>query len=480
MKPQPNPAVEKAMSSVAAIVPQAAADPQRPVYHFRPPANWMNDPNGTIYHNGIYHLFYQHNPYGDTWGHMHWSHARSTDLVTWEHLPIALWPSLDAGEGHCFSGCAGINGDGQPILLYTSVAPSPNKAKTPNQQWAALGDSDWLVWQKHKQNPFLALDTHGGPSFEGEWRDPFIFVEEGRTFLVIGGATPETSMVGLYEADDNMLMNWTWRGPLVQSTRDKIKFYECPNFFPVDGKWVLLTSPYDLIDYQIGTFDVDTLSFQAEQTGILDYGKGEHGPGFYASNILYDDKGPDGAQRCILLGWLRGFESGNGWNGGLALPRVLTIGPDGRPRQQPVPELKQLRGNHTELPSMMLMGSHPLENISGHTLEMRLLLEPRDATAVGLTVRQSANGERGVMIHYAYEVLDVAGTRVPFELDEDEPLLLHIFLDRSALEVFVNGGCEAITRVINAPIDDVGIELFAEDGPAQLISLDAWQMAGIW
>src|SRR5580765_20545 len=115
-------AIARAMASVAEAAPRAEADPTRPVYHFRPPANWMNDPNGPIYHKGYYHMFYQHNPYGDKWGNMHWGHARSRDLVRWEHLPIALWPSKEAGEEHVFSGCALINDQGQPMIFYTSIA----------------------------------------------------------------------------------------------------------------------------------------------------------------------------------------------------------------------------------------------------------------------------------------------------------------------------------------------------------------------
>ena len=96
--------------------------PYRPTYHFLAPANWMNDPNGPIFYKGEYHLFYQHNPYGDKWGHVHWSHAKSRDLVHWEHLPIALDPSNELGEEHCFSGCC-INNNGVPTIIYTSIGP---------------------------------------------------------------------------------------------------------------------------------------------------------------------------------------------------------------------------------------------------------------------------------------------------------------------------------------------------------------------
>ncbi|MCB0125842.1 MAG: glycoside hydrolase family 32 protein, partial [Caldilineaceae bacterium] len=335
-----NPAITRAMESVAAAEPKAAADPTRPVYHFHPPANWMNDPNGTIYHNGYYHLFYQHNPYGDTWGHMHWGHARSTDLVQWEQLPIALWPSLDAGEEHVFSGCAAVNGAGEPMLIYTSVKTGDRDSRAANEQWAAVGDADWINWQKHPENPILALETHGGPPFEKDWRDPFIFTEAGRTFLVLGGEYDNVAAVALYEATDDSLAHWRYCKLLYQESRTTTRFMECPNFFKVGEKWVLLTSPYQPVEYVVGDFDVETLTFIPEHEGTLDPGADDV-PNFYASNILYDPNG-----RCILLGWIRGFPSGKGWNGCLALPRVLAIAPDGRPEQLPLPQLQQLRDQH--------------------------------------------------------------------------------------------------------------------------------------
>ena len=117
------------LKTYPAAIPLAESDPARPAYHFRPPANWNNDPNGTIFYKGWHHLFYQLNPYGSEWGHMHWGHARSRDLVNWEHLPIALWPSLEKGEEHVFSGGAIIAADGRPRLFYTSIGKRDIESK---------------------------------------------------------------------------------------------------------------------------------------------------------------------------------------------------------------------------------------------------------------------------------------------------------------------------------------------------------------
>lgn len=316
-------ALEKAEESVRAAVDKASKDPSRPIYHFRPPAQWMNDPNGTIFHNGYYHVFYQHNPFADTWGHMHWGHARSKDLVHWEHLPIALWPSEDKGEAHVFSGCAAINGDGVPMLFYTSVAGGENKR--PNQQWAAIGDEDLIKWEKHPKNPILdvkSLPFEIGP----DWRDPFIFKTDNRTFMVVGADTKDEAIIPIFEADTPQLDKWTYRGILYRQPKDNVQFFECPNFFPLDGKWVLIYSPYKPLQYLIGSFDANACAFAPENGGTLDFGS------FYASNVFQGT----GTQPTVLVGWIRGFTEGLGWNGCMSVPRRLSIGEDGYLRQIPV------------------------------------------------------------------------------------------------------------------------------------------------
>src|ERR1051326_8876555 len=117
----PDPALIKATRAVLDAVPTAEMDPDRPVYHFHPPANWTNDPNGTLYYRGWHHLFYQLNPFAARIGNQHWGHARSRDLVNWEHLPIAISPSADRGETAIFSGGATMSADGRPRVFYTSI-----------------------------------------------------------------------------------------------------------------------------------------------------------------------------------------------------------------------------------------------------------------------------------------------------------------------------------------------------------------------
>ncbi|MEZ4713652.1 MAG: glycoside hydrolase family 32 protein [Caldilineaceae bacterium] len=469
-----NPAIDKAMQSVTAATARADADPTRPLFHFRPPAFWMNDPNGPIYHNGWFHLFYQHNPYGDEWGHMHWGHARSRDLVRWEHLPIALPPSLELGEEHVFSGCAWRNGDGEPLLFYTSVKAGPRESRPPNEQWAARPlDADLITWEKHPANPILALETHGGPHFDSEWRDPFIFAEAGRTFMVVGGDVEDVAGVGLYEAADASLLKWHYRGLLVQTTKDKLRFYECPNFVKVDGKWILLTSPYRQIEYMVGDFDLETLTFTVEQEGVLDPGFSDV-PNFYASNILFDEAG-----RCILLGWVRGFAKERGWNGALALPRILSIGDDGHPRQQPIPELAQLRGPVTDFGAHQLCDDSAVEYTSAApSVEVEATLKLSKSADVGLVL----NGQP--LVEYrAIEgqgKLNVADTEVALPLNEDGLLKLQVFIDRSVVELFANDGQIAVTRIIDTPTDRCQLKFYSRGPSCEVRALRVWQMQSAW
>ncbi|MEM7030320.1 MAG: glycoside hydrolase family 32 protein [Chloroflexota bacterium] len=477
----PNPAIEKAMASVAAATAKAEADPTRPLYHFRPPANWMNDPNGPIYHNGYYHLFYQHNPYGDGWEHMHWGHTRSTDLVNWEHLPIALSPSLDQGEDHCFSGCAWHNGNGEPMLFYTSVARADQPHARPNEQWAVTCDDDMIVFEKHPSNPILSLENQGGPDFKGPWRDPFIFSEAGRTFLVIGADTEDTAMVALYEANDNSLTAWTYRGLIHQAPKSEVKFFECPNFCKVDGKWILITAPYRRLEYIVGDFDLDTLTFTPENDGILDHGFTADpkalGYGsnveYYASNIVFDDRG-----RCILLGWVRGFQAERGWNGCLAIPRLLSIGVDGHPRQMPVPAMTQLRGPSRFVQDLDISKTpHVLDGFASDTAEIEMTFSSSDS--VTLQVRRSEDGSRAITIHSTPDTLDVAGTQVPISASTDNRTL-RVFLDKSVLEVYLDDGSVAVTRVLYPETQDLGVAISSSNGEATIKALNVWQMQSIW
>ncbi|WP_084423438.1 glycoside hydrolase family 32 protein [Cohnella thermotolerans] len=159
-------------------------DRYRPRYHFTPLRNWMNDPNGPFQRDGEYHLFYQHNPSGTEWGDIHWGHATSLDLVNWKRLPVALAPSRELGELHCYSGCSVVNGD-EVTLFYTSIGEGERNATTGAQQWTAKGN-DLRTWRKPAVNPILTVDIHGDLRIT-EWRDPYVWRDQEEWKMLLGG-----------------------------------------------------------------------------------------------------------------------------------------------------------------------------------------------------------------------------------------------------------------------------------------------------
>lgn len=463
-----HPAVARAMSSVLGAAGRASADPSRPVCHFRPPALWMNDPNGPIQVGEWYHLFYQENPYGDRWEHMHWGHARTRDLVHWEHLPIALWPSKELGEDHCFSGSAARDGKGRIVLLYTSIG------KRLPEQWAATSDDpDLILWKKHPGNPIMTEALHGGVKVH-EWRDPFVFEHEGRRFAVLGGNLNASAgggaVVTLYRAEDDELTRWSYVGILYKHPNPKVVNIECPNFFQLGDKWVLIVSPHGIVEYKVGSLDTTTWKFTPEREGIMD-----RSSAYYAPNCFADSSG-----RRILWSWVRDFPNGRGWNGCMTFPRVLTVDGEGFLRQEPAAELAALRAERlvSVKEKRLEETSMILPEVAGSTLEVILNLEPGTAAACGLRVRRSADGSRAVAIEWKNGNLTVAGASAPLPL-RDGALRLHVFLDRSVLEVYA-GGRECFTRVIQSEPGDLGVEVFATGGAATIRSLEAWRLMPVW
>jgi len=327
-------ALARATAAVQAAAPRAQTDPTRPVFHVTAPAQWINDPNGPIYHKGFYHLFYQLHPFSDGSGPKYWGHVRSRDLAKWEHLPIALAPSGDAGETEIWSGCCTINGLGQPMCFYTSIGPN-KPAFDHADQWAAIGDDDLIQWHKSPANPVLSETLHGGKKIY-DWRDPFIFHDKKKTFLVTGGhmAKDRQAAVNIYEAENPELTRWKYRGVMYQHPDAGAPTVECPNFFKLGDEWVLFVSPYGKVQYFVGDFDAEICRFRPRTRGLLDYG-----PNFYAPNTMLV---PDG--RRLVWGWVNGFPGGRGWNGCLSLPRQLSFSREGELRQHPAPQLRKLRG----------------------------------------------------------------------------------------------------------------------------------------
>ena len=267
---------------------------------------------------------------------------------------------------------------------------------------------------------------------------------------------------------------------------------ECPNVFTLQGRYVLIRSTYP-ISYLLGDFDPDAVTFAADsEPRILDYGYGgdtqpaPYSRGLYGTSAFADPAGTATggphceSQRTVLVGWVSGFAEGRGWRGCMSLPRVLTL-EGGRLVQAPLPELSRLRRRHTRVEQLVIDdGVLPIPGARGKALEIVAVLAPRDAAGCGLKLRCRDDGSGGLVISYAAGALDVAGTRVPLRLDSDAKLRLHLFLDHSVLELFIQDGAAAVTRVDYPPEEDLAVAAFAQSGSATLVTLEVWEMATIW
>jgi beta-fructofuranosidase len=457
--------LKRAMESVSAAIPTAAADPERPVYHFHPPANWHNDPNGTMFYRGWHHLFYQFNPYGPTWGHMHWGHARSRDLVNWEHLPIALAPSEARGETAIFSGAAILTRDGQPRIFYTSIG---NRA--PQQWMASPADQDLIVWTKSPRNPILTTAVHGALEIS-DWRDPFLFTEDGATYMVCGGNTSRqqwggAGQVQLYRATNDELTKWKHLGPVFEYRDREIINIECPNLFKLDGKWVLIVSPHKPCQYFVGSLDLKRPRFTPESYGVLDAGND------YASNISTDASG-----RTILWLWGRTDNPpAKGWNSVMTLPRILSIGSDGFLRQRPAPEFEKLRSAVVTAAAVPLTSTPSvIGGIRGDCMELDIEVSLGKAAAVCLDLRCSDSGKAGASIKISSEGLLSVG-RATTLLGKNERYRLRVFLDKRVFEVYANDGLAALYATTDAGRDDSGIAASARGDGAELTVVKGWHL----
>ncbi len=480
-------------------------DSHRPQYHFLPPANWMNDPNGLIQWNGRYHLFFQYNPYQPFHQRIHWGHAVSDDLVHWQHLPVALAPSPDGPDADgCFSGCA-VNANGRPRLFYTGISPQT--------VCTAMSSDDLLTWQKSPDNPVIpgppaSIDT--GPS--QDFRDPYIWKQHDLWYMVIGSKIQDVGgAVLLYSSPD--LSHWSYEGPLlVGDVRGTTPFrlgtmWECPNFFEVDGLHVLVLSvaedesrdfvgepyfPGHLVHAAYFTGEYQQHRFLPTTQALLD-----HGGSFYAPQVMRDNTG-----RLLMWGWLREGRSESaqlkaGWSGVMSLPRVISAGANGTLRFTPAPELRTLRQQHWYYRDLPLPEGDikDLGETCGNSLELLAEIELEHTSAVGIVLGDSMDGGEFTTISYdaSTHVLAVDTTKSSLNpeihgtlrkailpLGKNGLLQLHLYLDHSVLEVFANEESCFACRIYPARASGGRVYIAGLHGHSRVRSVDIWRMNSIY
>jgi len=460
--------LNRAHKSVEFVASRIKNDPNRPSFHFQPPANWNNDPNGLIYYDNYYHLFYQHNPYGDHWDWMHWGHARSKDLVHWEHLPIALWPSIEKNERHVFSGSGFIKDDGSPVLFYTSI----DQQWKPEQWLVTPVDNSLFQWEKYPANPVMSHEIHNGQKISS-WRDPFLFRDNGKTYMVNGGHPADgKGSIMLYEALNQELTDWKFLGVPFSGNE---KNWECPNFFKIGDKYVLIYSPHDRVKYYTGTMDFENIKFKPDYHGVVDYGSrltddigGDLS--YYAPNTLLKQDG-----RKILFGWIPGFKKNQGWHGAISLPRELSIDSKGRLIQKPVTELETLRGELKSY-SNINIGKNP-EKISVRSTEFEMLIKAKNKGSDHIGIRLLDETGEPFEINISPELISVGKEETNLDDALDEKIdMVHLFFDNTIMEIFVNDGLLCATKVIYPNKKNLNFEIFSTSENTILESIDFWEL----
>lgn len=487
-------------------------DPQRPAYHLMTAANWINDPNGPVYHDGYWHMFFQHNPYLADFGPMGWGHARSPDLAHWEHCPIAIMPTPGGYDGAgCWSGSVVIH-DGVPTMMYSGVAdmtlwsidddiPPSDRQRIPQgyyheflleidqeTQCIATSSDNLQTWDKHAANPVLpaipaGLDLIG-------FRDPFIWNEDdGRWYMLLGsGIKGQGGVALLYRSPD--LIEWEYLNPLyIGDPAESGINWECPNFLDLGARHMLVVSPHGRPVYWLG----DYVDHQFRPDGPpkrLDWGDV-----FYAPNSLRDPSG-----RWLMWGWMREARprdqyAAAGWASCLTLPREISLDDAGRLNVKPAQELEQLR-NGLLFDEFVDLGANEgkVIAVSGDRLEIRLNVNRNDCREFGIQFRRSPDGGQLTELTYSYSTntlrLDRAHssdtgevTRDPCEcelvLGRGETLRLAIYLDNSVLEIYANDRLSMASRIYPNLDDAQGIRLYARGGSASA-GATIWRMGSIW
>jgi fructan beta-fructosidase len=429
----------------------------RPQFHFTTRRGWNNDPNGLVYYDGEYHLFYQHNPYEREWENMHWGHAVSRDLIHWEELPVALFPDT---LGMMFSGSAvmdftntsGFGRDGRPpmVAVYTAASPAGQV------QCIAYSLDKGRTWTKYSGNPVV----NSGPQWRThDTRDPKVFWHVASAQWIM--ALNERDGHSIYTSPN--LRQWTYRSHVTG-------FWECPDLFelpvddnPADTRWVMYGAS---AAYMIGAFNGYTFTPQ-------------QGKYYYTSGALYAaqtiNNTPDG--RRIQIGWGRIRQPGMSFNMMMLLPTELTLRstPNGlRLFSYPVKEIDNLQEKGVQAHSLSIEEANELLKPyrDAGSLRIKATIKLSHATSAGL---KSGNQD---IINY-----DLNFNRIndnfytPLDMTSTE-LTADILIDRTSIEVFIDNGAFSYAMEWN-PQDASGFRFWGNN-PVEVNNLEIYPMKSIW
>ena len=450
-----------------------AKDPQRPTYHAMPPRAWTNEPHGLVHFQGQYHLFYQKNPSGPYWGHIHWGHMTSSDLLQWTEQPMALIPSAGPDADGCWSGSAIVAG-GEIVLVYTA---GDGKRST----ICTASSKDGLHFHKHSANPVIDAP----PSSIGvkEFRDPFVWKEGSEYRLIIGSGIADVGGTALlYRSTD--LTTWIYLRPLM--TGDKSTsgiFWEMPVFIKIgDFRVLIVCEVPGRASYWVGTWKNDefhVLSMEPRRLDLLNH---------YLSPTPYIDE----HGRVITIGIVPDSRNSEAaWQAGWAhlygLPRELTLDAENHLQQQP------FHGLATKFTPLLVSQSRQslqqgwkVFETTSTSLSIKASLEQGSSSAILIALRRSPDRQEETILRYEWGRAQLTLDRTKSSLDTHThrdveqasciprlpgQITLEIFIDQSVLEVFIDHRACFASRMYPVLPESVGLAACAEGGPAYITDL---------
>ncbi|EKT54246.1 glycoside hydrolase family 32 protein [Providencia sneebia] len=455
-----------------------------PNYHLAPYAGWLNDPNGLIYHEGLYHAFYQHHPFSADWGPMHWGHATSEDMIHWQHQPIALAPGDEFDRDGCFSGSA-VSHNGQLYLFYTGHI------------WLSGEGDDSHI----HQSQCLAI-SHDGIHFEKKgvvvpcpqgymhFRDPKVWYQDDRWWMVVGARDSlDQGQILLFTSHD--LLTWSENYQVLAKTDDKnVYMWECPDFFSLGEQFVTLFSPQgkkpqghqyrNLYQngYLVGNWSPNQPYEITNQFSELDMGHD-----FYAPQTFLAQDG-----RRIAIAWMDMWESAmpskaHGWCGCFTVPRELTLDDQGKIISNPINELTSLRTEQIDIAPCTLTKNSSLtllDEASSCEIELIWDLQQSPAEKFGFWLGDGAeffiDGQnQQLTLSRHYPEYAISGYRSA-PLPQTRHLKVRAFIDKSSLEVFINDGELTFSSRIYPKENERKLKIFTINQQAKLIQGTIWPL----
>jgi beta-fructofuranosidase len=498
-----------------------ANDPHRPIFHFISPESTMNDPNGLCFWNGNWHLFYQAYPPEDR--RQHWGHAYSEDLINWKDLPYAIYPSP---ERAVFSGTTLVE-ENRVIAMYHGTEVG--------NMVAVSEDPLLLNWEKVSGGAVIPIKSKSGFPLPYSVFDPSIWKHDDVYYSLSAGRTPKgpggRQLSEGYLFRSKNLIDWDYLHPFVENDIFTLvgDDYACPYFWPIGDRYIMpFFSHMSGGQYLLGDYDTDKNKFMVTHGGKFNFGPAN------PSGVHAPSSAPDGEGNVIVIFNMNPGKPTGEWNQIMTLPRKLTLSGDSEILQEPAGNIESIRGKKTTISQMVLKANQQtkIKGVSGNAMELNIEIDLKKSNVIELNVLESNDKQeftriiffkdRGMTNGRDYrpgevfipiqermaaqqqatstpprgreslivlettnssidpEVLQRAPETASFYFGKEEILHLRVFIDKSVVEVFVNGKQALAARVYPKMNNSLGVSLKSQGSDSELLKLEAWQMKSIY